>query len=172
LSEKVQVEREIAADGYHKLEYLYEGETAMVAALPVEDHCHTDLKGLVSLIVHRLSQLGALIGVGSAHGVWIDPEGKEYRDEVVVVWVKPDHKVEVSKLLARYGELAEQQEVLFARAEFWARVNLHGDVAKACKDHGGATVFADAGVLSVVEYAALCAGSDYEAGSSTYDAKA
>ena len=133
-----------------------------ITSLPVTNHQHESTAEAIYRVMATLRAAGITYNVTpGAVGFWY--EGADlYRDDTVLLEMSGDPAV-MRRALARFGEDAEQYEVLFVERTAGLVVGRGfgaEDAARLAKEHGGATLM-PGGVAVSFKYASLVHGRDY-----------
>lgn len=133
-----------------------------ITSLPTTNHRKESVVAAIYRVAATLRAAGvAYTMTAGCIGLWYEGDDL-YRDDTVLVEMHGDEAA-MRRALARYGEDAEQYEVLFVERRAGHIVaSGYGEThaAELARKHGGATLFAN-GVAVSFRYAALVHGRDY-----------
>lgn len=134
-----------------------------ITALPTVDHNGDSTLEAVYALAATFRARGVTFNMTpGCYGFWYEGDDL-YENEAVVVEMTGNVKV-MRDALGRFGETAQQYEVLFVeKTDDWigARGAGKADAARMAREHGGSTMFPGGMVISVARYAALVHGRDY-----------
>jgi hypothetical protein len=136
----------------------------MITALPTVDHNGDSTLEAIYRVAATLRAKGVVFTMTpGCYGYWYGDDGELYENEAVVVEMSGNVAV-MRDALGRYGEAAQQYEVLFVeKKDGWIAARGAGkdDAARLAKEYGGSTMFPGGMVISVAEYRALVHNRDY-----------
>lgn len=137
-----------------------------ITSLPITNHAGESTAQAIYRVAATLRAAGVTYTMTpGCTGYWYEGEGAGatlYRDETILVEMD-GNEAAIKRALARFGEDAEQYEVLLVpRGADHVLDRAYGDegAARLARQHGGATLF-PGGVAVSFRYAALVHGRDY-----------